>query len=391
MKTVGILGGGQLGTMLGTAIADLGARVAFFEPDAEAPACHRFPDVTIAPWDDAAAIRAFADRCDVVTYEMEHVTVTPALRDLAARTTLRPGLGVLETTQDRAREKEHLRACGLPHAAFSVASDRTSARALAAKFPRPFIIKTTRGGYDGKGQLLVREGDPIDDAFADDGTYVFEEALDLVLEASCIVARSPNDEVCFPVFENVHSEHILDVTLLPARLPPPVLRRLEAIALETARSLDVHGLLTVEFFLTRAGSSRSQAAVEGDLGIFVNELAPRPHNSGHVTRKACTVSQFEALARILLDLPIGRPALVANDAFCMGNLLGDVWIAQGRERDLDLAPLARFPDVVEVVLYGKSEARERRKMGHYTCRAASADEALRRTREFREALRSSTR
>ncbi len=395
MKTVGILGGGQLGTMLGTALADLGARVAFYDPDADAPARHRFADVTVAPWTDEAAMLAFAKRCDVVTYEMEHVEVTDALRELARVSSLRPSLDVLETTQDRVREKQHLLAAGLPHATFEVARSGTEARAMAARWPRPFIVKTTRGGYDGKGQLYVRSESDLDRvaSLAEDGTYVFEEALSLVMEASCIVGRSRTAEVCFPVFENAHAEHILDVTVLPARVPGAVGRRLEALALETARSLDVHGLLTVEFFLGRASDARglagsgSKPVIEGDVAIYVNELAPRPHNSGHVTRKACTMSQFELLARILLDVPFAAtpPALLGGDSYCMGNLLGDVWLLQ-QSADLDLRCLERYPDVLEVVLYGKTEARARRKMGHFTCRAPTADAALARARAFRAEL-----
>jgi len=394
MKTVGILGGGQLGTMLGTAIADLGARVAFFEPDPEAPAVSRFADVTVASWDDASALRAFAARCDVVSYEMEHVTVTDALRELAAKTSLRPSLPVLETTQDRVREKRHLRAAGLPHASFEVAEGGEELRAKLRAFPRPCIVKTTRGGYDGKGQLFVRTDEDLARALAlpDDGTYVIEEALALTMEASCIVARGPGTEVCFPIFENSHRDHILDVTVLPARVAPPVAAAMERLALATARSLDVHGLLTVEFFLADPKGLRSPAVVEASTAILVNELAPRPHNSGHVTRKACTASQFEVLARLLLDLPVTAPTLLSKDAYCMGNLLGDVWLAQaaalGRPAtsDLDLGCLADFPDVLEVVLYGKAEARSKRKMGHFTCRAGRPDEALARARAFRDAL-----
>lgn len=396
MKTVGILGGGQLGTMLGTAIADLGARVAFYDPDPEAPAQARFADVTIAPWADEQSLLAFAARCDVVTYEMEHVAITDALRKLARVTRLSPSLEVLKTTQDRVREKEHLRATGLPHATFEVAESGSRARQIAAGWPTPFIVKTTRGGYDGKGQILVRDASDLAlvEALPEDGTYVFEEALSLVSEASCIVGRSPHGEVCFPVFENAHAAHILDFTVLPARLPPRVAQRLESLALETARSLDVFGLLTVEFFLTPAGSARSGGVVEGDLAIFVNELAPRPHNSGHVTRKACTMSQFELLARILLGVPFTSPALLSSDTYCMGNLLGDVWLAHGlgsADRDLDLSAWAAYPEVLEVVLYGKREARTKRKMGHFTCRGTSAEAALERAKAFRAALMSPSR
>lgn len=395
MKTIGILGGGQLGTMLGTAVADLGARVAFYDPDPESPAASRFKDVTVAPWADQASLVAFAERCDAVTYEMEHVEITDALRRLAAVTSLRPSLSVLETTQDRVREKQHLRATGLPHANFEVALSGSEARAIAKRFPRPFIVKTTRGGYDGKGQQFVRSAEDLTtlDALADDGTYVFEEALSLVLEASCIVGRSAAGEVAFPIFENAHAAHILDVTVVPARVPVAIAETLESIARETARSLDVHGLLTVEFFLADPANVRSPGVVQEGLAIFVNELAPRPHNSGHVTRKACDHSQFDVLARLLLDMPVTAPRLRSGDAFCMGNLLGDVWLAQHASRgdaseDLSLDCLAAYPDVAEIVLYGKWPPRPKRKMGHCICRGATADDAIARAQAFRAALKS---
>lgn len=390
MTTVGILGGGQLGSMLGTALLDLGAEVRFYEPDSDAPAARRFRDVTQAPWTDEKALAQFAARCDVVTYEMEHVEISEGLRALADTTRLCPSLRVLATAQDRALEKAHLAANALPHASFEVARGKAEGARVAAQFPLPFIVKTARGGYDGKGQSFVKDADGARAlTFDDDTVYVFEEALDLVLEVSCIVGRdAAGAAVVFPTFENVHAEHILDVTLVPARLPSALRAALEDTARRMADSLDVVGLLTVEFFVTKAGSSRSRGVPVGELEFFVNEIAPRPHNSGHVTRKACSLSQFELLARILLGVPLTKPELLGPATYVMGNLLGDVWLDQSAAlEDLDLSAVANFPDVDEVVLYGKREARRRRKMGHFICHAPAPEIAVARARAFREALR----
>jgi 5-(carboxyamino)imidazole ribonucleotide synthase len=215
---------------------------------------------------------------------------------------------------------------------------------------------------------------------------VLEEVVDLALEASCIVARDGfGGEVVFPIFENAHAGHILDLTVVPARVPVEAARLVQEVALRTARALDVRGLLTTEFFLARKAAPRSTAAEAGGLFVYVNELAPRPHNSGHVTRNACTYSQFDALARVLAGAPLVAPAMNGPGAWCMGNLLGDVWIAQGRER-LDLSCWAEHPAIVDVVLYGKREARPRRKMGHFVAHAETPDQAIAAARAFRDAL-----
>jgi 5-(carboxyamino)imidazole ribonucleotide synthase len=393
MKRVGVLGGGQLGTMLASAVHDLGAEVRIFDPDPAAPACARFRDVVTAPWTDEAALSRFFAECSAVTYEMEHID-TAALRSLVTAPgapPLLPSLHVLETTQDRAKEKTFLKSAGLPHVDFAVVRGAADLMRTAPAFGFPFVLKTTRGGYDGKGQALVAGPEQLERAAAAIGESepcVLEEVIDLALEASVIVARSRRgEEVAFPVFENAHEGHVLDVTVVPARVSPAVAQALSRVALEAARALDVHGLLTVEFFVTRSSEQRSQGVLADGYTVFVNELAPRPHNSGHVTRNACTVSQYDALARVLLDVPLGAPELVDRaHHYCMGNLLGDVWLAQRATFDLDLSALRRFPEVIDVVLYGKREALPRRKMGHFVARARDADEAVRAARAFRKAL-----
>ncbi len=388
MTTVGILGGGQLGAMLAPALQDLGADVHVFDPDPAAPALRRAARAICAPWRDTARLQELFDACDVVTYEFENVE-TEGLARVSGLEKLLPSLDVLRTAQDRALEKEFFRAHGLPHVAFAAGKSTDGLREAVRAFGLPAILKTARGGYDGKGQWKLATEAELEALLAsparaalEAGGWVLEEPIEIVLEASAIVAREKNgDEVVFPLFENVHRDHILDVTLVPARLPEDLAAEAKSVALSAARALGVTGLLTTELFVGRSARHRST-----DVRIFTNELAPRPHNSGHVTRKACTYSQFEALARVLLGVPLVPPRLVSAGGFCMANLLGEVWQAQGSEGSLDLSAWEGNPDLLEVVLYGKSGVATKRKMGHLVARGAGADEAIAAARGFRRAL-----
>jgi len=388
MTTVGILGGGQLGAMLASSLQDLGADVHVFDPDPTAPALRRAARAVSAPWRDTARLQELFDACDAVTYEFENVE-TEGLARVSGLEKLAPSLDVLRTTQDRALEKEFFRAHGLPHVAFAAGRDADDLRAAVRSFGLPAILKTARGGYDGKGQWKLASEDELEALLAsparaalDAGGWVLEEPIEIVLEASAIVARERNgDEVVFPLFENVHRDHILDVTLVPARLPDDLTAEAKSVALSAARALGVTGLLTTELFVGRSARHRS-----AEVRIFTNELAPRPHNSGHVTRKACTCSQFDALARVLLGVPLVPPRLLSGGAFCMANLLGEVWQAQGSGGGLDLSSWEGNPDLLEVVLYGKRGVATKRKMGHLVARGAGADEAIAAARACRKAL-----
>lgn len=209
------------------------------------------------------------------------------------------------------------------------------------------------------------------------------------MEVSCIVVRNPaNKDYVYPVFENIHKNHILDFTIFPARLPLEVADKLQDIALATAKRMDVNGLLCIEFFLAKRRSPNSSGITVGEWTIYINEMAPRPHNSGHVTRVASSVSQFDSLARVLLNIPITQPKGLAVGSYCMGNLLGDVYLAQGTNgrKSLNLQALDAFPEVIDVVLYGKHEAREKRKMGHFVVQNSTGDEALSSAQKFRQSL-----
>lgn len=388
MTTVGILGGGQLGAMLAPALQDLGADVAVYDPDPGAPALRRAARAESGSWRDVPRLQAFFDACDAVTYEFENVE-TEGLAQVSGLGKLFPSIDVLRTTQNRALEKEFLRDHGLPHVAFADGRTADELPAAARAFGFPAILKTARGGYDGKGQWRLGSAAELDALLAtparaalDASGWVLEEPIDIVLEASAIVARERNgDEVVFPLFENEHRDHVLDVTVVPARLPDELEAEAKAVALAAARALGVAGLLTTELFVGRSSRNRP-----GEVRVFTNEFAPRPHNSGHVTRKACTFSQFEALARILLEVPLVPPRLVSGGAFCMANLLGEVWEAQGAAERLDLTVWEGSPDLLEVVLYGKSGVARKRKMGHLVVRGADAEAALAAARAAREAL-----
>jgi 5-(carboxyamino)imidazole ribonucleotide synthase len=376
-RSVGILGGGQLGVMLGEALLHLGARVRVLDPDADSSARARLPGVLTAGYDDPAALRVLFDDAQVVTFDSENIPSAP-LKPFAAK--LLPSLAVLAVSQDRAKEKAFLAQHGFPCVAFRTVPDGEDIREAARAFGFPCIAKAALGGYDGKGQFKLDGAEDLSKLPATArGGFVLEERVALTSELSCIVARDgKGGELCFPVFENLHTEHILDLTVVPARIPQALQDSAREVALKAARALEVVGLLTVEFFV---GDGRA-----GDGRLFINELAPRTHNSGHVTRQACTSSQFDALARILCGAPLTPPRLHPG-AWCMGNLLGDVWLAQGRsEGGLDLSAWERFPDVVDVFLYGKQPARAKRKMGHFVVRADTPERAMERARAFRAAL-----
>ncbi|MFT3840295.1 MAG: ATP-grasp domain-containing protein [Myxococcaceae bacterium] len=378
-KHIGILGGGQLGLMLAESLARLDATVTVLDPAADAPAHGRVDELVVASFTDQAKVDSVFTRCEKVTFDWENIPAAP-LEKHAAK--LLPSLSVLKTAQDRSKEKGFLSANGFPcvrHQALALGADP---REAAKAFGLPCILKSSLGGYDGKGQWsLTSEADLAQLPAKVDAPHVLEERIALSTELSCIVARGGGREVCFPVFENLHHEHVLDLTLVPARVDAKLLTQAQEVAKNIARALDVTGLITVEFFVGKGRDTGGRDA------LYVNELAPRPHNSGHVTRQACGYSQFDALARVLTGAPLHEVKL-HEGAFCMGNLLGEVWLAQGRDGGaLDLSAWAQFPEVIDVFLYGKSSARPKRKMGHYVVHAADAATALSKARAFRDALR----
>lgn len=344
-KTIGILGGGQLGRMTALAAITLGYRCHVYCPIKDSPAKQATAYSTTAAYDDRLALDRFAKSVDVVTFEFENVPADTA-EFLAERKPVRPGPKALRIAQDRLEEKNFLRSIGVATAPYlAVESEEELRQAVNAVGPRA-ILKTVRFGYDGKGQSIIRPETDLGAVWGSFGakTGILEGFVEFAREISVIVARSASGKwATYAPVENQHQAGILDTTIAPARVPPALAMRAEAVARHVAEKLDLIGVLAVEMFVTPAGD------------LLVNELAPRPHNSGHWTIDACYTSQFEQLVRAICDLPLGSPER-HSDAV-MKNLIG-ADIAKWREAIAD--PLQK------VHLYGKDVASPGRKMGHVT-------------------------
>lgn len=367
--TVGILGSGQLGRMLALAARRMGYRVHVFSPGTDTPTGQVADHEHSAPYHHLAAVRSFARKVDVVTFEFENVPAEAA-EVAAAEVPVRPAGAVLHTTQNRLREKTFLADRGFPVAPFRRATSTGELAAALADLGTPVVVKTAGWGYDGKGQLRIDDPAAAGAAWAELGTdeAIVEAWVDFEREASVVAARGVDGAFThWGVFANDHVDHILDVSVAPAPLPPEVAREAVAIARGVLEELDVVGVLCVELF------------VRPDGRLLVNELAPRPHNSGHLTVDASITSQFEQQLRAVCGLPLGATDLVRPAA--MANLLGDLWT--GGEPDW---PAALSRPGVALHLYGKKEARRGRKMGHLTALAGTVDEARERVLAARAAL-----
>ena len=365
---LGMLGGGQLGRMFTLAAHSMGYRVTVLDPDRSSPA-GAIADVHLrAAYQDREALQQLADTCAAVTTEFENVPAD-SLRWLAAHCTVRPAGDSVSVAQDRIREKRFLTDNGFEVAPYIVI-ERVEDCERADASLLPGILKRARFGYDGKGQARISSVDELKAAFVALGSEacVLEKMIALACEVSVVAARGADGETrSFPVAENQHSNGILDVSIVPARVSADIARAAEASAQRVAEKLGYCGVLAVEFFVT------------GDGALLVNEIAPRPHNSGHYTIDACATSQFEQQVRTLAGLPLGETRLLAPVA--MVNLLGDVW-QRGQPAWDRVFGCAE----AKLHLYGKHEARPGRKMGHYTVLGNDADDALDKALAIRSKL-----
>lgn len=362
--TLGLLGGGQLGLYFVRAAQDQGYRVLVLDPDATSPAGRAADRHLVAAFDDLDAIETLAREAAAVSTEFENVPAE-ALETLAKYIPVRPSARALAITQDRIGEKRFLSTEGIPLAPFAVIDEDDSLAALPRDFPFPAILKVSRFGYDGKGQHSVAARTDLVQARNAIGAEpcVLEQRLPLDSEFSLIAARAEEgDMVFFPAVENRHRDGILDVSIAPATLAPPLVDQARALVERIARALGYVGVLAVEFFVS-AGVLR------------VNEIAPRPHNSGHFSLDACQLSQFGYQVRTLCGLPLAPVA--QHTPAVMVNLLGDLWFRHGghEAREPDWSPLLKSP-AVHLHLYGKRHARRGRKMGHFTVLDADIEEAL---------------
>ena len=357
--TLGVLGGGQLGRMFALRARVMGYRVVVLEPDPRSPAGQVSDQQIVAAYDDPAALDQLADQCAAITTEFENVPAA-VLERLASRLPVSPAAAAVAIAQDRMAEKGFLASAGFLTAPFARVPRAADLNEALKAIGVPALLKTSRLGYDGKGQALIGAPEDAAEAFRHLGGVpcVLERKLDLEREISVVLARGRDGAAAaFPPAENVHRHGILHTSTVPARVAPGTREQAMALAVEVAAALQYVGVLAVEMFLADGGK------------LYVNELAPRPHNSGHYTLDACSVDQFEQQVRSMTGLPLGEPELLS--ACCMVNILGDSW-AHGTPRwDRALA----LPGV-RLHLYGKAEPRAGRKMGHLTCLAGTPDEAL---------------
>lgn len=363
-QTVGILGGGQLGRMLALAAHQMGYRVRVFSPERASPAAQVADGEMIADYADLAAVRQFARGVDVLTFEFENVPASAA-RAACAETRVRPSPEVLEVCQHRLREKLWLQQHDFPTVPFARVHDRASLLAAAEAIGFPAVLKTAGFGYDGKGQRRIDDWHSAETAASElRGELVYERFVRFARELSVLGARGEDGSSrAYGPVENRHHRHILDLTIAPATASEALIEESRELARRILETLGVVGVLAVELFETEGGS------------LLVNELAPRPHNSGHYSIEACATSQFEQQLRAICGLPLGACTQFAPAA--MANLLGDLWWPKGGSTAVEPSwdrPLARSE--VHLHLYGKSEPRPGRKMGHLTALARTSEEAI---------------
>ena len=382
--TIGVVGGGQLGRMLAEAAAPLGAEVVVLDPTPACPASLVARDQLVGDFDDEGAIRELADRTDYLTFEIE--LADPDLLEAVSEETgvpVHPSPGTLRVIQDKLVQKRHLEEHGIPVAPFRAVSTLDDLREGLAEFGFPAMLKARTGGYDGRGNFPIRDISDVDPAFeAAPGEMLLEDFVPFERELSVIGVKGADGIATFPVGENVHEDEILRETVVPARAPDGVLERAESVARDVLSVMEGRGVYGIELFETREPPRGSESA-SGDEPrageILVNEIAPRPHNSGHYTIEGCACSQFEQHARAVIGWPLG-PAELERE-IVMANLLGDVDEPEPAElrgvRDVLADPGASLH------WYGKHEVRPLRKMGHLTVVGdGGVDDLLARARDL---------
>jgi 5-(carboxyamino)imidazole ribonucleotide synthase len=367
--TIGLMGSGQLGRMFAIAARRMGYRVHVFSPQTDTPA-GQFADREVAgAYEDESAVRDFAKDLDLLTFEFENIP-RQTVDWCADECEVRPASSILHTAQNRLREKDFLLGAGIPVALYRAVHSESELAAALGEIKTPAILKSADFGYDGKGQRLIKEPFDLADIWRNrpGDELILERAVDFEKEVSVIVARGPDNAIAtFPVCENMHRDHILDITVVPARVSEKIEKSGADIARTIAEKMDLVGLLAVEMFLQHDGV------------LLVNELAPRPHNSGHWTIEGCATSQFEQHVRAVCGLPLGSTEILQPSA--MANLLGDLW--QDGEPNWAAALAVQR---VRLHLYGKHHPRARRKMGHLTALASTAEAAIAAVTKARDAL-----
>ncbi len=369
-QIIGMVGGGQLGRMFAIAAQRLGYEVIVYCQDEQEPAAQVCGRVVLGPLDDERTVAQFAEQCDVITLEFENIPAT-MMQWCAQHAPVYPEARVLATTQDRLLEKRTLRDSGLSVTPFAEVACADSLTAAAEILNWPMIVKTATSGYDGKGQYRIESASDVSLVpWQATNRWIAEKLIHFEREISVVVARNlSGEQACFPVFENEHRQHILDTTVAPARVSTELAEHAQAMAVSAAETLGVVGLLCVEMF------------VNGD-SVMINEVAPRPHNSGHLTIEACQTCQFEQHVRAVCNLPLGGTRMICPAA-AMANLLGDLWSESGEPPQW---PRALAVPGTRLHLYGKHSAKPKRKMGHITATGDSIDQVRQMVERARSRL-----
>ena len=374
-STIGVLGSGQLGRMFALAARRMGYRVATLSPDNDTPTGQVADIEVVASYDDLDAVRDFARQVDAVTFEFENIPVA-TVDAVAEIVPVRPSGQALHVAQNRLREKEFLAKIGVPHAPYSHVRTIDELRSALKSMNKPGILKTAGFGYDGKGQSRVYSEADLAAAWETIGGQesVLEMLVNFEREVSVVAARGIDGAFAhFGVVDNIHANHILDITTAPATVSSQAATDAVEIARTIFEALDIVGVLCVEFFVTDDGQ------------VLVNEIAPRPHNSGHWTIDGAVTSQFEQQVRAVCGLPLGSTSMLRRAA-AMAQLLGDLWPEQSATSTLPNWPAALTDPDIKLHLYGKEEARKGRKMGHLTALGNTVDDAAARVIAAREAL-----
>ena len=362
-STIGIIGGGQLGRMLAIAARQMDYKTIVLDPDPGCPTGQVADGQIVEAYSSRDASRELARSTDVVTYEFENVDAD-SVSAAAELKPVRPSASVLRTTQHRLHEKNALLKAGVSVAPFRNVESLSDLQKAAVDLGYPMVLKTSTQGYDGKGQMIITRAEDLEHSYETLGSHkvelIVEQFVPFQMEISTICARTADGATAtFPPSENIHRNHILDVSIVPPRISETVIDNARLLAADIAEQLDVVGLISVEMFVTKENE------------LLVNELAPRPHNSGHYTMDGCDTSQFEQLVRVLAGLPISEPQL--HSPTVMVNLLGEVWV--DTDGDPDWARALELPGV-SLHLYGKAEPRVGRKMGHINVVAETVEDAL---------------
>ena len=368
-STIGMLGGGQLGRMFTIAARSMGYEVIVLDPDTDSPAGKLATDHVCANYSDQTALDYMAKTCDVVTTEFENVPAS-TLEALAESCPVRPGAQAVTITQDRIHEKTFLRDNGFPTAPFAVIRNQSDLEPGLEAVQAPAILKVSRFGYDGKGQYGIDSASDLNDAWQalQGNESVLEQRVTLDREVSVVIARGIDGQIItYPVAENVHQDAILDVSMVPARINSSVAEQVVSMATQIATALDYIGVMAVEFFISNGK-------------LLVNEIAPRPHNSGHYTLDATVTSQFEQQVRAVCGLSLGETRLLSP--VVMVNLIGDLWQENTPPAWEALLSHAN----AKLHLYGKREARPGRKMGHYNVLATELEDAIKLATDIKSQL-----